>query len=168
MAARKKEGGKCKEDDFVINWMFYGPREKLFKAWTEPEQLKKWWGPRGFSTPVARMDLHPGGSYFNCMRSPDGKDFCSTGVVKEVKAPERLVYTDSFADEKGNPISPTHYGMGSDWPAEMLTEVTFTEMGPMTKVTVHQAVPRTLAERQMAPQGWAESLVKLAEYLEKG
>jgi uncharacterized protein YndB with AHSA1/START domain len=57
--------------------------------------------------------------------------------------------------------------MDPAWPQEVLTDVTFTELGGMTKVSVHSAVPRSLAERQMAPQGWAESMVKLAEYLEK-
>ena len=159
--------GNCAEDEFAFNWIFNAPRELVFKAWTEPERLMKWWGPRGFSTPVARIDLRPGGNYYNCMRSPEGRDFCSTGVYREVNAPERLVYTDSFADHKGDPVSPSLYGMDPAWPQEVLTDVTFTELGGMTKVSVHSAVPRSLAERQMAPQGWAESMVKLAEYLEK-
>jgi uncharacterized protein YndB with AHSA1/START domain len=167
MAKMENMIGKCTEEDFTINWIFNAPRELVFKAWTEPERLMKWWGPRGFSTPVAKIDLRPGGKYYNCMRSPEGRDFCSTGVFREVKAPERLVYTDSFADHKGDPVSPSLYGMDPAWPQEVLTDVTFTELGGMTRISVHSAVPRSLAERQMAPQGWAESMVKLAEYLEK-
>jgi len=168
MAARKSKCGNSAEGDFIINWVFNAPRDRLFRAWTEPEQIAKWWGPRGFTTPVAKVDLRPGGKYYNCMRSPEGRDFCSTGVFQEVRAPERLVYTDSFADHKGDPVSPSLYGMDPAWPQEVLTDITFTELGAMTKVSVHQAVPRSLAERQMAPQGWAESMVKLAELLEKG
>jgi len=167
MAARKKQAEKCVEDDFTMSWMLNAPRERVFRAWTEPEELKQWWGPRMFTTPVARIDLRPGGKYFNCMRAPDGKDYCSTGEFREVVAPEKLVYTDSFSDGQGNPVDPAKYGMGADWPREALVDVTFAEQNGMTKVTVHSHVPRSLAERQMAPQGWAESFVKLAEYLEK-
>ena len=168
MAPGKKERAKPTEDEFTFSWMFNAPRDRLFRAWTDPEELKAWWGPRHFTTPVARMELRPGGPYFNCMRSPDGRTFCSAGVFREVKAPERLVYTDSFADEQGNPVPPSRYGMDPAWPKEVLVEVTFSEQGPMSKVTVLSHVPRSLAERQMAPQGWAESMVKLSEHLENG
>lgn len=167
MATRKKETGKYSEDDFTISWVFNAPRDRLFKVWTDPELMKIWWGPRHFTTPKVRMDMRPGGAYFACMRSPQGQNFCSTGVIKEVKAPERLVYMDSFADEKGNIISPSKFGIDPAWPEKVLVDVTFTEQNGTTKVTLHMAVPRSLAERQMAPQGWAESFVKLAEYLEK-
>jgi uncharacterized protein YndB with AHSA1/START domain len=168
MAQRKKAGVKCAEDEFTINWLFGASRERVFKACTDPEQMKMWYGPRHFTTPVARMDLRPGGSYFSCMQSPDGNRFCSTGVIREVKVPERIAYTDSFSDEDGNIVAPSKLGIDPAWPEKTPVEMTFSEQNGMTKLTVHMAVPRSLAERQMAPQGWAESFVKLAEYLEKG
>ena len=168
MATAKKATGKGTEDDFTISWVFNAPRDKLFRAWTEPDQFKKWYGPRHFTVPVARMELRPGGAYFSCMRSPDGRDFCSIGVVKDVKAPERLAYTDSFADKDGNPIPSSKLGMDPSWPENVLVEVTISEQGPMSKVTVRMGLPRSLAERNMVPQGWAESFVKLADYLETG
>jgi len=170
MAPRKGAAGNRTEEDFTISWVFNAPRERLFKAWTDPEELKLWWGPRHFTTPVARLDLRPGGRYFNCMRGPDGKDYCSTGTLREVKAPERLIYTDSFADGKGNRVPPSYYGMDPAWPSEIVVDVTFEEqpgMAGMSRVTVRLGVPRSIAERQMAAQGWAEMLVKLSEYLEK-
>src|SRR5688500_6087761 len=92
------------EQDLVVTRVFDAPREMVWKAWTDAEQMKRWWGPKGFTAPTCTMDLRVGGKYLHCMRSPEGQDFWSTGVYREVTAPERLVMTDSFADEKGNVV----------------------------------------------------------------
>ncbi len=65
----------------------------------------RWWGPKGFTSPACRIDLRVGGKYLFCTRSPDGRDFWSTGVYREILEPERIVCTDSFADEEGNVVS---------------------------------------------------------------
>lgn len=98
--AEKKEGRNIdvknsKQQELVIKRIFDAPRELVWDAWTEPEQIMRWWGPKGFSAPVAKIDLRVGGAYLNCMRSPEGKDFWSKGVFREIVAPERLVMTDS-------------------------------------------------------------------------
>jgi uncharacterized protein YndB with AHSA1/START domain len=72
-------------------------------------------GPKGFTSPVAKIDLRVGGVYLNCMRSPEGKDFWSKGVFDEIVVPERLVMTDSFADEKGNTVPASYYGLSDDF-----------------------------------------------------
>src|SRR3970282_1216695 len=115
------------EDALVITRLLDAPRELVWKAWTEPERMMRWWGPKGFTAPVCKIDLRVGGVYLNCMRSPEGQDFWSTGVYGEIGVPERIVCTDSLADEKGNPVSASHYGMSGDWPAETLVTVTFEE-----------------------------------------
>src|SRR5512143_289293 len=93
---------KPAEQAVVITRVFEAPRELVWKAWTECERLIRWWGPKGFTTPFCKTDLHVGGVYVNCMRSPDGKDYWSTGIYREIVPPKRIVCTDSFADEKGN------------------------------------------------------------------
>jgi uncharacterized protein YndB with AHSA1/START domain len=141
------------------------PREMVFEAWTQPKHLRHWWSPKGFTCPVSKVDLRPGGGYLNCMRSPEGKDYWSRGVYREIVEPERIVGTDSFADENGNPVSPESYGMSPDWPAEALIEVTFADREGKTEVTVRYSPVKPGSERDMCRQGWNECLDKLADYL---
>jgi len=94
-----------------ITRFFNASREFLWRAWTEPEHVMQWWGPKGFTSPFCRIDLRVGGSYLYCMRSPEGQDFWSTGVYLEIVPMDRIVATDSFADEKGNVVPASYYGM---------------------------------------------------------
>jgi uncharacterized protein YndB with AHSA1/START domain len=102
------------------------------------------------------------------MRSPEGRDFWSKGVYREIVEPKRIVCTDVFADEHGNRVDPTHYGMSPSWPSEALITVTFAEDEGKTKLTLHHAVGSASAtEREMCQQGWAESFDRLAGYVTK-
>jgi len=151
--------------EIVITRFFDAPRELVWKAWTDPEQVKRWWGPTGFTTPFCKIDLREGGRFLYCMRSPDGKDYWGTGVYREIVPFERLVCTDSFADEKGNVVPATHYGMSSEFPLEMLVTVTFEERDGRTKMTLrHVGIPSG-ADSQGAEQGWNQFFDKLAEEL---
>ncbi|MGA7105198.1 MAG: SRPBCC domain-containing protein [Candidatus Deferrimicrobiaceae bacterium] len=67
----------------------FSRRDQVFKTWTKPERLLRWWGPKDFTSPVCRIDLRPGGVFINCMRSPEGKDYWSQGVYLEIEGPER-------------------------------------------------------------------------------
>lgn len=153
--------------EFVATRIFGVPRELVFRAWTEPERLKRWWGPKGYTMPFCTVDLRPGGVFFHCMRSPEGREYWGRGVFRECVTPERIVLTDSFADETGNVVPATRYGLGSDWPLETLMTVTFEEYSGRTKVTVrHSGIPSG-ADRDLAQQGWTESLDRIAEHLAK-
>jgi uncharacterized protein YndB with AHSA1/START domain len=153
--------------DLVITRVFDAPRALVWKAWTEPEHFTRWWGPKGFTTPVCRIDLRVGGEYFNCMRSPEGQDFWSKGFFQEIVAPERLVMTDSFADDQGNIVPASHYGFRGDYPLEMLITVTFEEHDGKTMLTLkHVGLPAG-RDRDMAGAGWNESFDKLAGELNR-
>ncbi len=156
--ARKPAQGK----DLVITRVFDAPRDLVWNAWTDPESLKRWWGPKGFTTPYAKIDLRVGGKYLNCMRSPEGKDYWSTGVYREIVPMERIVCTDSFADEEGNVVPATHYGMGPDLPIEMLVTVTLEDQGGKTKLTLRHAGLPAGPDQEGAEAGWSQSLDKLA------
>jgi uncharacterized protein YndB with AHSA1/START domain len=152
--------------EIVITRVFDAPRDLVFKAWTEPDRVMRWWGPNGFTTPVCKIDLRPGGVLHNCMRSPEGRDFWSKGVYREIVEPERIVCTDFFSDEEGTLVQPTHYGMSPEWPAEALVTVTFAVHDGKTKFTLHHAVGSAPAsERDQCRAGWTESLDRLAGYL---
>jgi uncharacterized protein YndB with AHSA1/START domain len=87
------------------------------------------------------------------------------GVYREIVAPARLVYADSFADAQGNPVPPAHYGMSASHPAESLVTVTFEEHAGKTRVTLRHAIAVAVEERKGAEQGWGEMLDRLAETL---
>lgn len=72
---------------------FAAPRDRVFRAFTVPKQLVKWWGPKGFTVPACTMDIRPGGAWQTVMRSPEGTDHIVSGVYQEITPPERLVFT---------------------------------------------------------------------------
>jgi uncharacterized protein YndB with AHSA1/START domain len=153
------------QEELFITRIIDAPRERVWKAWTEPELMKRWWGPKAFTSPYCKIDLRVGGKFLYCMRSPEGKDYWGTGVYREIVQLERIVYTDSFADEKGNVVPATQYGMSADTPLEMLVTVTFEEHEGKTKLTLrHVGIPAG-ADRDGANVGWSQSLDKLVEAL---
>ena len=155
-----KQPGSALQNEIVINRVFDLPISKVWQAWTEAEQFKKWWGPKDFTCPSSKMEARVGGKYLSCMRGPDGKEYWSTGEVKELIPERKLVVTDSFSDEKGNIKSASEYGMPGDWPKELLITVYFEEADGATKLKLrHQGVPDEMREECI--KGWNESLDKL-------
>lgn len=155
------------EQELVITRVFDAPREHVWKAWIEPARVMRWWGPKNFTTPVARINLHEGGTYLNCMRSPEGRDFWSTGEYREIVPLERLVFTDSFADEQGNVVPASHYGMEGNWPLKLMVTVTFEALGNKTRMTLHHTGIPAGTMKELTQAGWNESFDKLAAYLTK-
>src|SRR5262245_59904437 len=102
---------------FVIARAFNVPRDELWKAWTDREQLMQWFGPKGFTMPVAKLDFRRGGTFLYCLESK-GHRMWGKFVYREILPPERIVLVNSFSDENGgitrHPMSPT-------WPLEMLS-----------------------------------------------
>lgn len=166
--ASGKVAKNTNEHELIITRVFDAPRELVWKGWTDPERVKRWWGPKGFTAPFCKTDLQVGGVFHYCMRSPEGKDYWNTGAYREIVEPERMVCTDSFADEEGNVVPASHYGMSSDFPLEMLVTGTFEELVEQegkTKLTLrHVGIPSGVVQ-DGAQQGWNESFDKLAEVL---
>lgn len=152
-----------------ITRILNAPRERVWQAWTEPEHLKKWWGPKDFTAPHIENDLRTGGKFLYAMHGPAGsefdKDMYSGGEYLEVIPMEKIVATDNFTDEHGNIMSPEEYGMPGEWPEQMKVTVTFEDAGEgKTKLTiVHEGHPADFAG--MAEQGWGESLDKFEAVL---
>jgi uncharacterized protein YndB with AHSA1/START domain len=157
-----KQQGSALQNEIVINRVFNLPVSVVWLAWTDAEYFKKWWGPRGFSCPSSKMEARVGSKYLNCMRGPDGKEYWSTGVVKELIPERKLVVTDSFSDDKGNIKPASEYGMPGDWPKELLITVYLEEADGATKMKLkHQGIPGEMREDCM--KGWNESFDKLEE-----
>ena len=162
-----------KSADFVISRVFDAPRDLLWKCFTEPERMKQWWGPKGFTVLVSKMDLRPGGTYLYGMRTPDGKDMWGRMVYREIVPPEKIVFINSFSDEQGG---LTRHPMAPTWPMEMLSIFTFEEQpGGKTRFTVRWSPYNATAEEQAAfdkghdsmNMGWSGTLEQLGAYLAK-
>ncbi len=147
--------------ELVIARTFNVPRDILWKYWTEPEYMKRWWGPKDYTTPTVEIDFRLGGKYLSAMRSPEGKDTWSTGVYEEIVPPEKIVVTDSFADENGNVVSAEYYGMQGDFPLTARISVTFEDEAGKTRMTLrHIGLPEGEMREQTAA-GWNEMFDKL-------
>lgn len=154
-----------KETVLVIIRDFDASPELVWKAWTDPEHIKLWWGPKNFTAPFSRIDLSVGGTYLLCMRSPEGQEYWTTGVYREIIPLKRIVYTDSFSDENGNVVSSSYYGLGEDFPLELLVTVSFEDTGGKTRMTLrHEGLPAGEI-KDMTGTSWNESFDKLEESL---
>ena len=126
-------------------------REKVFRAWTDPEALKRWWGPEGFSTPTVEIDLRVGGKYRIAMRSPHGDTYQLVGTYREVRPPEKLVYTWAWEAEPEQ--------------GETLVTVEFLDRGDSTEVVLtHELFPSEKV-RDEHSKGWTGSLDRLPQAL---
>ena len=118
---------------FQISRVYDASRDKVWKAWTEAERLKHWWGPRGFKVHTCKVDLRPGGTFLYGMKAPNGFDMWGKFVYREIVPPEKLVFVVSFSDPNGGVT--LHPGM-QNWPRYLLSTVEFSEASGKTTVTV--------------------------------
>jgi uncharacterized protein YndB with AHSA1/START domain len=149
---------------FIIARTFNVPRGRVWKAWTEPETFRQWFGPKGCRVTDVKMELRPGGSCHCCVRPPDGREMWGKFIYREIAEPERLVYRAGGITR--HPLSPT-------WPLQMLTTVTFAEQNGKTVLTVNWAPLNPTDEERKTfdsahegmNQGWGGSFDQLADYL---
>lgn len=139
--------------EIVLTRVFDAPRRLVFEAFSKPELLKKWFGPRGFSLVVCEVDLRVGGGFRFVLRGPDGKDMGMRGVYTEIVPPERSVHMESFDDYSGESqvtsVFVEHAGK---------TTLTATVLYPSKEV-------RDIVLQMGMEHGAAESYDKLAELL---
>lgn len=167
MSEKNATDNKIAVRELVITRIFDAPRKLVWKAWTDIDLFQKWWGPKDFTCPVSKMDFRVGGHYLHCMRGPDGQEYWSTGIYKEIVTMEKIVCTDSFADAQGNKVSASEMGMpGDDWPNELQVTVTFEDLGARTKMTLrHVGIPEGVMN-EMTNAGWNQSFDKLSAALQ--
>ena len=131
----------------TITRVFDAPRDLVFKAWSEADRLAKWWGPKGFKLDVAKLDFRPGGSFHYCMTSADGNEMWGLFVYREIMAPERLVFVNSFADKDGNIIRAP---FSATWPLEIRNTLELTEHEGKTTMKLYGGpIQATAEERKM-------------------
>jgi uncharacterized protein YndB with AHSA1/START domain len=155
MSAKKDVAPELSQHELVLTRVFDAPRALVYKMWTDPEHLARWWGPHKFTTPVCELDVRPGGVSRIHMRGPDGTIYPMTSVYQEVVNDQRLVCRSSPLDEQGQPLFEVEH------------TVTFVEQDGRTTLTLHVRVVK--ATDKAAPYlagmkaGWTQSLERLAE-----
>ncbi len=150
------------QDAVVIERTFDAAVDLIWQMWTDPEHFKKWYGPKGFTVPVAEMDLRVGGKRLICMSSPDGSmKMWTAGEYTEIVPKERLVYTESPSDEKGNLVPPSAMGMPDGYPATTEVTVQLEDLGGRTKMVMTHA-----SVHAGAGDGWEQAFDKLAGHVE--
>lgn len=155
--AQKKEAATA---SVTLVRLFDAPRSLVFRAWTDPELMANWWGPKGFTNPRCELDVRPGGKIHIDMRAPNGIVYPMTGTFHEVVQPERLVFTAVAEDRDGDALM------------EERVTVTFEDQAGKTRMTVQAdavglaPVASKLLEG-MEP-GWSQSLVRLGALVSGG
>jgi uncharacterized protein YndB with AHSA1/START domain len=153
MAARAQSVARADAPELLITRVFNAPRDLVFAAWTQPEQLAAWWGPKGFVNIECAMEVRPGGAWFRRMRSPEGELFTKRGVYREVTPPERLVFT--YVNEAAD----------GTLEQETLVTVTFEAEGARTRLTLRHTGFESEASRDSHEGGWSSCMERFAGHL---
>jgi uncharacterized protein YndB with AHSA1/START domain len=158
---------------FTVTRLFDAPRARVWDAWTRPEALAKWFGPKGSSSTLLAFDLRPGGEWRGRMDMPDGSAMHSKFVFREIEPMSRLVWVHGFADAEGNRIRAPFVGQ---FPLEMLTSVLFADEGEGTRIDLSFAPLNATPEEEAffasmmesMNGGWSGSFEQLDEFLAAG
>jgi uncharacterized protein YndB with AHSA1/START domain len=147
----------------VITRIFDAPRALVWKAWTEPQYVMQWWGPKGFTAPVCKIDFRVGGKFLCCMKSPDGQEGWNGGEYHEIVPHEKIVYSLYFADSQGNKVDPAQLGIEHEAIEDARDVVIFEDFGNgQTKLTMIGNETMEEAKNSRQVEGWNEILDKVA------
>ena len=147
----------------VITRVFDAPRELVWKAWTDPKYVMQWWGPKGFTSPVCKMDFRVGGKFLCCMRMPDGQEFWNGGEYHEIVPHEKIVSSMYFSDAEGNKVEPEHYGIAHEAIEDAHDVTLFEDLGNgQTKLTFIGNETMENATKSGQAEGWNQILDKVA------
>lgn len=163
------------QKDFVISRTFDAPRERVWKAWTSAEALAQWWGPKGANIRVIKLDFRSGGIFHYAMAFQPGHDMYGRFIYREIAAPERMVFVNSFSDAEGGITRAPFPQLEGKWPLEVLNTMTLTAQGGQTTISLRGGpINATEEERKIFAgmadsmrQGFGGTFDKLDDYLAK-
>lgn len=136
------------------------PLTSVWKAFTEPESMKKWWGPEEYTCPDCAIDFNVGGKFLASMQGLDGNKIWSTGTYREIEVLKKIVNTDSFSDSNGNIVPASHYNMPGEWDPEALVTIELEAVDGQTNLSLtHAGLPVEITDECM--KGWQSSFDKL-------
>jgi uncharacterized protein YndB with AHSA1/START domain len=148
---------------------FDAPVADVWKHWSDSEKVMKWWGPKGFTSPLAKMDFREGGVSLVCMRAPKefgGFDMYNTWTYKKIVPHERIEFTLHFTDKDGNKLDPAQMGLPPGIPKDVPHVITFKALGDKkTEMTVVESGYTTDQAVETSRAGLQECLDKMAQSL---
>ncbi|PPL02358.1 SRPBCC family protein [Parapedobacter indicus] len=147
--------------ELFITHLVDAPKEAVFQAWADAEQLKHWYAPDGCTIEFKTIDVTPGGGFHSCVHDPIYGDCWIKGRYITVLPPEKLVFTMVLSDSDGNSITSVKAGKPEDWPEETVTTVIFEAVGEQTRISVHQTVSEEEAKKTGAYQSWIKMFNRL-------
>jgi uncharacterized protein YndB with AHSA1/START domain len=158
-----ESAASAKKRDVIITRQFDAAVELVWRAWTDPEHVMKWWGPKFFTSPMCKMDFREGRKTLVCMRTPDGVDLYNTWHYTKIVPMERIEFAQNLCDKNGERVDPVSLGLRDDFPEDVQTVVSFKSMGNKTELTVAEY---GFPDSQMfvfAEMGMNQCLDKMAE-----
>lgn len=154
--------------DLVVTRVVDAPVGQVWRAWTDPELVRRWWGPTGFTCPLARIDLREGGTSLVAMRSPQGQDLYNTWTYRRIVPRQRLEFIQNFADQDGNTIAPASIGLPAEIPQDVHHLVTFNALGEhRTELTVTEYGYASDKILELSKAGLEQVLDKLSASLQE-
>jgi uncharacterized protein YndB with AHSA1/START domain len=156
--------------NMILTRLFKAPVEQVWNAWRDPEQVKQWWGPNGFTCPVAEIDFREGGRSLVCMRAPaefGGQDLYNTWTYARIVPMQTIEFIQHFTDADGNRIEPASIGLPPDIPAEVPHVLVFRPLDAgQTDFTVTEYGYESDQTVEMSRMGMAQCLDKMAAVIE--
>ena len=157
--------------NMVLTRVFDATPEQVWEAWTSEELIKQWWGPKGFTCPVAKIEFREGGTSLVCMRAPKefgGMDMYNTWSYQRIEPMKRIDYVLNFTDKDGNKLDPAAIGMPPGIPKDVPHFIIFKPLGDnKTELTVTEYGYTSAAVVELSRSGMAECLDKIAAIFAK-
>jgi uncharacterized protein YndB with AHSA1/START domain len=154
---------QAKTRDLVLTRTFDAPVERVWKAWIDSELVKRWWGPTGFTAPVAKMDFREGGTSLVCMRSPQGQDMYNTWTYRKIVPLSLIEFVMDWADKDGNRVDPTSMGLPPTMPRDVRHVISFKSLGPnKTEMTITEFGYTSDEHFDLSKAGLEQCLDKMA------
>ena len=161
-----------KTRNVVVNRVIDAPVDQVWKAWSDSNYVKQWWGPTGFTCPLAEMDFREGGTSLLCMRAPEefgGFDMYNIWTYNKIIPMERIEFIQKFADQSGNQVDPAAIGIPPGVPHEVRHVITFKSLNnSQTELTVTEFGYASAQAHDISKTGMEQCIDKMAAIFTKG
>jgi uncharacterized protein YndB with AHSA1/START domain len=155
--------------DVVVTRTFDAPMERVWRAWSDPDEVMRWWGPQGFTSPTCRMDFREGGTTLVCMRAGDGPELYNTWTYRSIEPMTRIEFVQGFARQDGAPVTPIELGLPPAIPDEVPHVVSLRAIDDATtELTVHEFGYPNEQIVEISKTGMEQCLDKMAMTLATG
>jgi uncharacterized protein YndB with AHSA1/START domain len=158
--------GNDQTHNVVVTRVFNAPVREIWRAWSDSEHVRQWWGPTGFTCPLADMDFREGGTSLVCMRAPQeygGQDLYNTWTYRKLDTYRLIEFISRFTDKDRAPLDPAQIGIPPGVPREVRHVISFRELdGDRTEMTVTEYGYTSEQARDISRLGMEQCLAKMA------